>query len=161
MTPRNCSFTAALIYSLCIACLSFAADFTGKVVGVTDGDTITVLHNGRGEKIRLNGIDCPEKGQAYGHKAKEAASALVYGKDVTIQTYGLDKYKRTIGDVTLPDGRNLNQELVQEGMCWWYRKYAAGDTMLERLEAEARAAGRGLWADPNPMPPWEWRHRGR
>ena len=161
MSARNCSFASALIFSLCIACFSFAADFTGKVVGVTDGDTITVLHNGRGEKIRLNGIDCPEKAQAYGHKAKEAASVLVFGKQVTITTHGQDKYGRTIGDVILPDGTNVNHTLVKEGWCWWYRKYAPGNITLERLESEARDAKRGLWVEPNPMPPWEWRHRGR
>jgi len=137
------------------------ADFTGKVVGITDGDTITVLHNGRGEKIRLNGIDCPEKAQAYGHKAKEVASALVFGKHVTIVTHGQDKYGRTIGDVLLPDGTNINHKLVQDGMCWWYRKYAPGDAELRQFETEARNAKRGLWVDPNPVPPWEWRHRGR
>ena len=163
--PRNLSLqaiivTAALLW-LCIMPPAFATEFTGKVVGVTDGDTITVLHSGRGEKIRLNGIDCPEKAQAYGHKAKEAASALVFGKQVTIITHGQDKYERTIGDILLPDGTNVNHRLVQEGMCWWYRKYAPGDSTLERLEAEARAAKRGLWADPNPVPPWEWRKQQR
>ena len=87
-------------------------------------------------------------------KAKQAASALAFGKEVTIQTHGNDKYKRTIGDVILPDGINLNQELVKQGWCWWYRKYAPGDTVLEGLEKEAREARKGLWADPQPVPPW-------
>ena len=131
--------------------------FSGPVVSVLDGDTIEVLHNELSERIRLNGIDCPEKRQAYGQKAKHAASALVFGKEVTIQTYGRDKYKRIIADVLLPDGKNVNEELVKEGWCWWYRKYAPGDIVLERLEREAREARRGLWADPQPVPPWEWR----
>jgi micrococcal nuclease len=105
----------------------------------------------------LSGIDCPEKGQAYGHKAKEAASALVFGKKVTLQTYGLDKYGRTLADVLLPDGTNINHTLIKDGWCWWYRKYAPGDAVLERLESEAREAKRGLWDDPHPVPPWEWR----
>ena len=151
--------TLTCIIVTCLLSTVEANYFTGKVVGVSDGDTITVLHSGRGEKIRLNGIDCPEKAQAYGPKAKEAASALVFGKNVTITAHGQDKYGRTIGDVLLPDGTNVNHTLVQEGMCWWYRKYAPGDTTLERLETEARAARRGLWADANPIPPWEWRHR--
>jgi endonuclease YncB( thermonuclease family) len=71
--------------------------------------------------------------------------------------FDLHKYKRTLGDVILPDGMNLNQELVRQGMCWWYRKYAPGDTVLEGLEKEAREAKKGLWADPQPVPPWEWR----
>ena len=138
---------------------SFAADFTAPVISVLDGDTIEVLHNQHPERIRLSGIDCPEKRQAYGQKAKQAASALAFGKDVTIQTHGHDKYKRTIGEVLLPDGMNLNQELVKQGWCWWYRKYAPKDTVLERLESEAREARKGLWADPQPVPPWEWRKR--
>src|SRR5438094_928760 len=78
--------------------------FTGKVVGVTDGDTISVLHNGRGEKIRLHGIDCPEKWQAFGKKAKQFTSDLAFGKEVTVKVFGRDRYGRTIGDVVLPDG---------------------------------------------------------
>ena len=113
------------------------------------------------ERIRLSGIDCPEKGQAFGNRAKQAASALVFGKDVILQTHGQDKYRRTLGDVILPDGTNLNQELVKDGWCWWYRKYAPGDTVLEGLEKEAREAKKGLWADPQPIPPWEWRKRSR
>jgi endonuclease YncB( thermonuclease family) len=88
---------------------------------------------------------------------KHAASDLAFGKEVTLQTYGLDKYGRTIGDVILPDGINLNQELVKQGWCWWYRKYSPGDTVLEGLENEAREARKGMWADPQPVLPWEWR----
>ena len=94
-----------------------AADFTGPVVSVLDGDTIEVLHNNRAERIRLNGIDCPEQGQAYGLKAKQAASALVFGKDVTLQTFGKDKYGRTVANVILPDGTNVNHTLVKKGWC--------------------------------------------
>jgi len=134
-----------------------AADFLGSVVSVLDGDTIEVLHNTRAERIRLNGIDCPERDQAYGKRAKQATSALVFGKEVTLQTYGKDEYGRTIADVLLPDGTNVNHALVRDGWCWWYRKYAPSDTKLEMLEAVAKAAKRGLWADPKPVPPWEWR----
>ena len=138
-----------------------AADFTGKVVGVLDGDTTEVVHNGRPERIRLNGIDCPEKGQAYGRRAKEATSDLAFGKDVTLKRYGLDKYGRTIGDVILPNGQVLNQELVRAGLCWWYRKYAPDNATLQTLEAEARAAKVGLWRDPDPIPPWVFRRLKR
>ena len=126
-----------------------------------DGDTLEVLHDQHPERIRLSGIDCPEKGQAYGQKAKHAASDLAFGKDVTIQPHGHDKYKRTIGEVILPDGMSLNQKLVKQGWCWWYRKYAPGNTVLEGLEIEAREGRKGLWAGPQPVPPWEWRKRGR
>jgi len=114
-----------------------ALDFTAPVVSVLDGDTIEVLHNQHPERIRLNGIDCPEKGQAFGNNAKHATSELVFGKDVTLQTHGLDKYHRTIADVLLSDGTNVNHMLVKDGWCWWYRKYASADIMLERLEREA------------------------
>ena len=97
-----------------------AADFSGSVVSVLsvlDGDTIEVLHNNRAERIRLSGIDCPEKGQAYGQKAKQAASALVFGKEVTLQTHGHDKYKSALADVLLPDGTTIHHTLVQDGWC--------------------------------------------
>jgi endonuclease YncB( thermonuclease family) len=145
--------------TLCFPWNSHAADFSGPVVSVLDGDTLEVLHNQRPERIRLSGIDCPEKRQAFGQKAKHAASDLAFGKDVTVQTHGHDKYTRTIGDVILPDGMNLNQELVKQGWCWWYRKYAPGDTVLEGLERDAREGRKGLWADPQPVPPWEWRKK--
>lgn len=134
-----------------------SVQFTGKVVGVSDGDTISVMHNGKAERIRLSGIDCPEKRQAYGNRAKQFTSQLVFGKEVTVQVAGRDRYGRPLGEVVLPDGRNLNQELVKAGLAWWYRQYAPGNTALERLEQEARTAKRGLWVDPNPVPPWEWR----
>jgi micrococcal nuclease len=118
-----------------------------------------ILHSNRAERIRLSGIDCPEKGQAYGTRAKQAASQLAFGKEVTIQTHGYDKYKRTLGDVFLLDGTNVNHTLVKDGRCWWYRKYAPLDTELERLEKDVRAGRKGLWADPQPVPPWEWRRR--
>jgi micrococcal nuclease len=134
---------------------------TGPVVSVLDGDTIEVLHNRRPERIRLSGIDCPEKGQAYGARAKHAASELVYGKEVTLLTHGLDKYGRTLADVLLPDGTNVNYTLVKDGWCWWYRKYAPGDMVLEGLETEARKAQKGLWIDPTPIPPWVYRKARR
>jgi len=91
------------------------ADFSGRVVGVTDGDTIKVLHNGRAEKIRLHGIDCPEKGQPFGSKAKQFTPELVFGKTVTVHVIDMDRYGRTVADVVLPDGRVLNRELVAAG----------------------------------------------
>ena len=132
-------------------------EFSGRVVGVTDGDTITVLHEGVGEKIRLAGIDCPERGQDYGTRAKQFMSALVFRKTVRVYDQGRDRYERTIGTVLLPDDTNVNYLLVKSGMCWWYRKYEPDNGTLEQLEHEARAAQRGLWADPHAVPPWEWR----
>jgi len=111
----------------------------------------------RAERIRLQGIDCPEKGQAYGNRAKGATSDLTFAQIVTVESHGQDKYKRTIGDVFLSDGTNVNRELVAQGWCWWYRKYAPEDLVLGGLEAAARLAKKGLWADPSPIPPWEYR----
>ena len=148
---------ACLTNTFCLISVVLAADFTGSVVSVLDGDTIEVLNEHHADRIRLSGIDCPENGQAYGKKAKQAASALAFGKEVTVQTRGLDRYKRILGNVILPDGMNLNHELVKQGWCWWYRKYALGDTKLERLEVEARDAKKGLWVDPAPIPPWVYR----
>lgn len=143
-----------IILTALLASPTFADEFAVCVVGVIDGDTINVSLNGKAERIRLNGIDCPEKGQAYGKKAKHAASDLAFGRDVTLHTFGKDKYGRTIGEVFLSDGTNVNHELVKEGWCWWYRKYAPGNTVLEGLEKDARETKKGLWIDPAPVPPW-------
>jgi len=159
---RTTALVHAVVFTITFAIPLFpthveAEEFSGSVVSVLDGDTIEVLHNRHPERIRLSGIDCPEKGQAFGKRAKQATSELVYGKGVTLQTHGHDKYKRTLADVILPDGTNVNHELVKEGWCWWYRKYAPNDTELERLENEAREAKKGLWNDPAPIPPWIYR----
>ena len=135
-----------------------AEEFTAKVVGIADGDTLTVLKAKQQVKIRLNGIDAPESGQEFGSRAKQVASALAFGEEVTVRVHDHDRYGRTVADIILPDGKSLNQELVREGMAWWYRQYAPADKTLARLEADAKAAKRGLWAQPNPIPPWDWRH---
>ncbi len=124
--------TLSLFFSLALlTSQTLAADFTGRVVGVADGDTITVLHSGKPVRIRLNGIDCPEKRQAFGKRAKQFTSRLTYGKAVTVKDLGQDRYGRTIGDVILPDGRSLNKELVKAGFAWWYRKYAPDNETLK------------------------------
>ena len=90
-----------------------------------------------------------------------AASDLALGKEVTVQTHSHDKYTLTIADVLLPDGTRVNHTLVKDGWCWWYRKYAPGNMVLEELEKQAREARIGLWVDASPVPPWEWRKRSR
>lgn len=147
-----------LLTTLALA-LSFSAwaDLTGKVVGVSDGDTITVLDAQKIQhKVRLAEIDAPEKAQAFGNKSKQALSTLVFGKSVTVVEQGHDKYKRTIGRV-YQGNVDVNAEQVKQGMAWVYRKYSKDKTLLP-LEAEAKAQRLGLWADSNPIPPWEWRH---
>jgi endonuclease YncB( thermonuclease family) len=134
-----------------------ATEFKAKVVGVSDGDTITVLR-GRAElRVRLDGVDCPESGQAFGKRAKAYTASRVFGKAVTIRPTLTDRYGRTVAEVKLLDGSSLNQDLVRSGLAWWFRRYAPDDPQLERLEAEAKAARRGLWTDAHPIAPWDWR----
>jgi endonuclease YncB( thermonuclease family) len=132
-----------------------AADYTAEVVGISDGDTLTVLKADRKQvKIRLHGIDAPESGQDFGKRAKQTASELAFGKAVTILPHDIDRYGRTVADVILPDGRSLNQEMVREGYAWWSREYAPRDRDLERLESQAKAALPGIlgpaWPDTAP-----------
>jgi endonuclease YncB( thermonuclease family) len=134
-----------------------AEQFTGKVVGISDGDTISVLREGKAVKVRLYGVDAPEKAQAFGTKARQFTGDLAFQQTVTVVIHATDRYGRLVGGVLLPNGRSLNQELVRVGLAWWYRSYAPKDTTLAQLEAEARAAQRGLWADAHPIPPWAWR----
>lgn len=146
----------ALAASLALSSLAWA-DFTGNVVSVADGDTITVLDAGKVQhKIRLSEIDAPEKAQPFGNRSKQALSALVYGKTVLIVDQGHDRYKRTIGRVYQGDV-DVSAEQVKQGMAWVYRKYSK-DVTLPPLEDEAKAQRLGLWADAEPVPPWTWRH---
>ena len=153
--------TRTLLLLLLTTWGSFAlADFTGKVVGISDGDTITVLNGKEQVKVRLDGIDCPEKGQPWGTKAKQATAKVCFGKVVTVIEKDTDRYGRTIG-VIERGGENVNLALVQEGYAWWYRKYAANNKALEAAEKSAKEAKRGLWQDPRPIPPWDWRSGDR
>jgi endonuclease YncB( thermonuclease family) len=133
-----------------------AETFTGRVVGVADGDTLTVLRAGRREVVRLRGVDAPERGQAYGERARQYAAARAFGTVVDVEAWGRDRHGRLLAEVRLPGGRSLNRELVRAGYAWWFRRYST-DMSLAWLEAEARAARRGLWADHRAVPPWDWR----
>jgi micrococcal nuclease len=141
---------------------SFA--WTGKVVGISDGDTITVLTPDKTPvKIRLYGIDCPEGGQAFGTRAKQITSDVCFGKTVEVGNVDMDRYGRTVGLVTLNDGEVLNEELVGAGFAWLYGTYCKREICSDWkiLEEQARDDGLGLWKDKNPMPPWEWRRMER
>lgn len=129
---------------------------TGKVISIADGDTVTVLDGNTPTKIRLEGIDAPESHQAYGHKSKEAVAGKVFQKTVRVEWRELDKYKRTLGHIFV-DNRWVNKEMVQEGWAWHYRQYSKSE-VLAAAESDARTAKAGLWADPSPIPPWEFRH---
>jgi endonuclease YncB( thermonuclease family) len=137
-----------------------ADEFKARVVGITDGDTITVLHDNRAETVRLMGVDAPEKRQPYGDRARRFTADLAFDRTVTVLTSGRDRNGRLLGEVVLPDGRSLNQELVRAGYAWWFRRYSR-DVTLARLEAEARERRRGLWAAETPEAPWDYRGTGR
>lgn len=130
---------------------------TGRVVSIADGDSITVLSDGVQVKIRLVGIDAPERKQPFGTRAKEHLASLVHEKEVTIETAGQDRYGRTLGTVFV-GGRNINHAMVESGFAWQYVQYSL-DKRLMILEHDAREFRRGLWADPEPVPPWLWRKR--
>ena len=130
--------------------------FEGKVVGVKDGDTFEVLYDGQSERIRLADIDCPENSQPFGKAAKKFASDLCYGKTViVIPKKKRDQYGRILGVVMTKDSLNVNEELIRSGMAWRY-KYSK-NKVLNALENEARAQRKGLWADEDPIDPWQWR----
>jgi micrococcal nuclease len=139
-----------------------AACWTGRVVAVADGDTLTVMRNGRGEKIRLYGIDTPEKRQDYGRKAKRSTSDMVFGRMVEVEGMAVDRYGRTVAVISV-NGVCLNEELVRSGYAWVYRRYCRSARCAGwlRHEQAARAAGIGLWSLPDPVPPWEFRRAGR
>lgn len=144
-----------------------AADtLSGRVVGVTDGDTITVLDASRQQhKVRLAGIDAPEKSQAFGQRAKQHLSQLVFGRPVTIEGSKLDRYGRLIGKV-LVVGIDANLQQVKAGLAWHYKKYANEQSPSDRViyaqaEDEARSRRIGLWAEASPQAPWDYRHGGQ
>jgi endonuclease YncB( thermonuclease family) len=137
--------------------------FMGKVVGVADGDTVTVLAEGNNTvKVRLYGIDAPESRQDFGNKAKQTLASLVFGKVVDVEPIDQDRYGRTVARIFV-DGQDVCEALVRAGMAWVYRIYCREKPTCDNwlaLEQEARLAGVGLWAGPSPQAPWEWRRGG-
>ena len=157
MTIRKVLLAACLL----VAQLSFAAELTGLVVGVSDGDTITVLVDKTPYKIRLAGIDAPESRQAFGQASKQHLSALVYKKPVTVIWDKKDRYGRTLGKVMV-DGTDVCLEQIKAGLAWHYKRYASEQPAQDRADyaaAEDRAKGEriGLWSDAQPTAPWDWR----
>ncbi|HMM34837.1 MAG TPA: thermonuclease family protein [Thermoanaerobaculia bacterium] len=130
--------------------------FEGKVVGVADGDTLVVLDGTTPVRVRLHGIDCPERGQAFGAAANRLASALAFGKTVTVKGRGNDRYGRLLAEVVLPGGQSLSRELVAAGMAWHYVRYSDDET-LAKGEREARKARVGIWSEADPVAPWRYR----
>ena len=133
------------------------SSITGKVVGVHDGDTLTLLTNRKKEyKVRLEGIDAPEIGQAFGTASKQALSAMAFGKTATVKVSTTDDYGRKVANVYVGD-LWVNLAMVEKGMAWQYVHYSK-DPQLRRAEVHARSEHLGLWADKNPVPPWDYRH---
>ena len=140
----------------CAAASPAAAEPPCKIVGVSDGDTITALcQSNERLKVRLAEIDAPEKEQPFGQRSKQSLSGLCFGREAVIENRGHDRYGRTIGRVSC-DGIDANAEQVRRGLAWVYDRYAT-DPDLYPLQDAARAERRGLWADRAPTPPWEWR----
>jgi micrococcal nuclease len=130
-----------------------------KVVKIKDGDTMELLSSDyKNVTVRLAGIDCPEKSQAYGQKAKQFSSDLCFGKYVELIGDEHDRYGRTIGTIKLEDGTNVNNELVKNGYAWQYTQYSNSDE-LGRLQQQAKMQRLGLWQDENPTPPWLFRKK--
>ncbi|MDH1587993.1 MULTISPECIES: thermonuclease family protein [Stutzerimonas] len=147
-----------LFFALAMAGWANAGPLAGKVVAIADGDTLTLLTADRQQvKVRLAEIDTPERAQPYGTRARQALSDLAFGKQATIESHEKDRYGRTVGRVYV-NGVDVNRELVSLGAAWVYRQYNRDKSLLA-VEAEARAAKRGLWSLPEAerLAPWDWR----
>lgn len=155
---------SVFLFLCCFQYYAYAELLSGKVVGVSDGDTITVLDSAKTQhKIRLTGIDAPEKAQAFGQVSKKSLSDLVFNKDVEISWEKRDRYQRVLGKV-LVNGQDVCLEQVKRGMAWHYKQYQRDQPLGDRTkyslaEEEARKHRLGLWADESPTPPWEFRHK--
>lgn len=130
----------------------------GEAIRVIDGDTIEVLQNKTRVRVRLLNIDAPEKKQAYGRWSKEQLKALLAGQSVTVFYTQTDRYGRVLGRVVTANGTEVNRQQVLKGAAWVYDRYNT-DNSLPALQREAQTLKRGLWADNQPVPPWEWRHK--
>lgn len=142
-----------VLVQILIPCLVLA-DFSGRVASVIDGNTIRVLSGKRIVTVRLHGVDCPAKKQPYGKQAKKALRKLIFGKVVTIQEKKPGRKSPLVAVVLTQDGHEVNRELVRAGWCWADEEYS---TDYSKEMQEAREAKRGLWRDPNPIRPEDWR----
>ena len=150
------SFRFALVACLSLSTAVVASEtvFNAKIVGVIDGDTVSVMHKGRPITIRVYGIDCPEDGQDFSNRAKQFTSARAFGKTVTIEPRDTDRYGRTVARV-LVDEEDLGLALVRAGLAWRYKE--TRDSALARAETTARESRVGLWSHAKPIPPWAYR----
>lgn len=166
-SPMRMKFkSAAAMLVLCLVFQAQAETLLGKVIHVQDGDSITVLDDTRTQhKIRLTGIDAPERRQAFGNVSKESLAEQVAGQSVAVEWDKVDRYGRKVGKVLL-GGLDSNLVQVKRGLAWHYKQYQREQSPTDRqsyaaAEAEAREAKLGLWRDAEPMSPWEFRHKGR
>jgi endonuclease YncB( thermonuclease family) len=149
------SILVVLAASLLLAAAPRTVILQGSIVGVHDGDSCTLLVGTTQYKIRLEGIDTPELGQPFGTRAKQGLSKYVFSRQVTVHVSGKDNYGRSLGTIFV-DGKNINQQLVIDGLAWHYKQYS-NDRKLAQAENIARRAKRGLWVDAGAIPPWQWR----
>jgi endonuclease YncB( thermonuclease family) len=157
--PGSTALTAAVVMAACVCCAVVLSarqeDFSGRVVTVVDGDTLDVLRDGRDTRVRLDGIDAPEAGQDFGPQATQFMTDAALNKIVTVRGNEIDQYGRLIARVTV-DGRDLSVTAVEAGFAWHFIRHSK-DPSLAAAETRAHAARRGLWSQPNPVPPWNYR----
>jgi endonuclease YncB( thermonuclease family) len=142
-----------------------AEPLPGKVIKVADGDTVTILSGKQAHRVRLAGIDAPEKGQPFAEVARKSLASMVAGRQVSVEAHKTDRYGRRVGIVNV-DGHDVGLLQIERGYAWHYKQYEREQTPEVRLryakaEEEARRGTLGLWRDKNPVPPWEWRRRPR
>jgi endonuclease YncB( thermonuclease family) len=149
-----------------VATLAAAETLSGRVVAIADGDTLTIVDTSNQQhRIRLSGIDAPEKAQALGNVSKQNLSRLAFGRGAVANCPKVDRYGRQVCVVRV-DGIDVGLAQIEAGLAWWYRKYARDQSPQDRasyaaVEQDAQETKRGLWRDRDPAPPWDWRHRGR
>lgn len=156
----------AFLFCFALSCTNTPADDTaegirGRVVRITDGDTFTLLTSDKKQvKVRLHGIDCPERSQAFGQVARQKLSDLIFNQQVRVVEKDIDRYQRTVGIVYTSDNRCVNEELLRAGLAWHYKEYDKNPAWAA-LEAEAREKRIGLWSQPRPVRPSEYRRTKR
>lgn len=146
------------------SCKTISYDYTLQVVKVADGDTFTGLNKKNEQvKVRIYALDAPEKNQPYGTVSKDYLSELIFGQKVMIKDMGTDRYGRVLGIVYTADKRDVTEAMIAAGLAWHYKSYDKSNryVLYENLEEEARLKKTGLWSDPSPIAPWEWRAQKR
>ena len=150
-----CHLLLCLLVALPVQIAS-GADFVARVLTVDEGDQLTIYHQGRKDMIHLKGIDCPALKQSYGKQAKRTTTAYVGNREVVVRDLTRDRQGRMVAEILLQNGKLLTHELIKEGLAW-VQPEGANMQAMKDMEELARAAGKGLWSEPNPIPPWKWK----